>query len=133
MAKLNISAEVLKRAKKGTLKNMSTFDIVCSLLIYKPQSEEGKGRFDARKFDQVIKESIPSTSSDNLENVLSILRMGHTIYQASDEMHTELYYIRSAACDAMTKDLEKRLGASHLANFKSIAKEIWKIYDSLDV
>lgn len=116
-------------AKKDILKNLTSYDLVWSLLLLKPQSEEGRGRFDANMFRNAINESMPPAYYD-INSVLSVLRMGRSVYQHSDQMHTEIYYLREGACKAAQENLEKRLGKFFLENFKPTAREIWKKYDS---
>lgn len=118
--------------KKDRLKSLTGHDFICSLLLLKPQSKEGSGRFDARRLYDVLREEPHAyPNHQTLEDVMPHLRMGHTIYQHSDEMHTQIYYIREAACKAIRRDLEIRLGPNHLQNFRAIAKKIWEHYDAL--
>ena len=118
--------------KKNVLKNLTGIEFICSLLLLKPQSKEGRGRFDARRLYGVLREAPPATPNHHcLEGALPSLITGHTVYQHPDEMHTEIYYIREAACKAIRRELETRLGPNHLQDFGPIAKKIWKRYDAL--
>ena len=107
-------------ATKDPFKNLSSYELVWSLLLLKPQSLEGKGRLYLDRFCAAIGDCVPKGSHD-LEAVFSACRMGHTIYQHADQLHTEIYYIRAEAYKSIQRDLEERLGPFHLNKFKSVA------------
>ena len=115
------------------LSKISNFDFITSLLLLKTKNDEGSGNFDARRLWSAIEATVSSDIFDkgSLDAMLSVLRMGHTIYQHSDELHTEIYYVRHRACEAITRDLEKRLGKEYLKRFETVARKIWGNYDSL--
>ena len=120
-------------AKKEITKDLTERDFISSLLLLKPKSGEGSGRFDAKRLYDTLRENVQLTRQDpnSLDRMLSILRRNHAVYRHSDEMPTEIYYIKDAACKAIKDDLEKRLGLSYLRKFGLVAREIWEHYYSL--
>ena len=118
-------------ARKDILKDMSAYDALCGILLTKPKSKEGCGRFDAGRLYSALKSSEKYNGLvREIDTMLSVLRRGHTIFQYQDELHTEVYYLNDKMCNSITRDLEKRLGIDFLEKFSSITKDVWKRYDS---
>ena len=126
--------------KKDILKNLTSYDTFCSILLSKPKDEY---RFDAKILYDAISGSSEkykdlghllaqaSMGTSEIDRMMSVLRMGHTIFQYSSDLTTEVYNVNDHVRSAIVADLEKRLGKEFLKNFEPVAKEVWDRYDSL--
>lgn len=136
---------------KDILRSVTDFDLVCTILLTKPKNKEGIERFDAKKLYEAIRDSskkykelgrlfrktgtdgsVPSAFCDStaLDTMFSVLRMGYTIGQFQDELHTEIYYLRKESLSVLAKELENRLGKSFLEKLDPMAQDVWNSYAS---
>ncbi len=135
--------------KKDILMGVDNYDLLCAILLTKPKSAEGCGRFDARRlyhtlqdiskndeklasFFRVVETDGSSPGSgERIEAVLSLLCTQEVIYQFQDELDTEIYYLNRSKYEALGDSLEKRRGMAFLRGVRPLTERIWKRYDAL--